>query len=160
MNSYDARWAVDDAVAAGWMLEVVVEGSREDVEAAIEDDDCATAVDAASKALFDLGHCWLMLDGYPREADETEMLSALAVRRPDILRELSELPPALSALRAEVEATLDIITAQVAELRGALPIQLPTFRTPKGMFPSIRIANEVGKIRDVLDMEEFLWITE
>lgn len=157
MRVHDAHWLATDAIAAAWGQALMVQSSIADVEAAIADDDLDTAVDAAWLCLFRIGFCLLLLDGYGGAASETEVLDALVADDHPILADLRSLRIAALSTEERVAQAGELIDRWDRALTEALPFQIPAIRTPRGFFPSVRMASQFEKLRSALGLPPFEW---
>lgn len=158
--SIDARWLADSGTSASWAYSLLVQPAVEDVDAAVEDGDWGVCIVASLLAIERMIFCELLLAGFRVRADEPAVIAAASNAR--------QLGPRLhqvTNLRRE-EPTLELAklaTSLVGDadniLRGMLPIDLPSMRTPEGFFPSVRTASSLERLRETqgLGPFEFEW---
>lgn len=149
----NAHWFATEAIDAAFLLGMVVEGGIEDVEGAIECADYVTAYESAIWALDYLALARHVLDCAPPRRNEPELVALIAAVDDDTADARTKFPAPTEMEASDAHALLASLRERQAELRASLPIELSEVRTPEGLFPGIRSAADVEKLRRKLGLD-------
>ena len=157
VRAYDAHWLATNATAAAWGQALTVQSGVADVEAALAAGDHETLLEATWLTLVRIGFCLLLLDGYTGTSSELDVLDALVAEDHPLVDDLHDHQVGNEVSEVQVDAALAVLRRWDTALTEALPFQIPAIRTPRGFFPSVRMASQFEKLRAALGLPPFEW---
>ena len=146
----EARHLAGLVTDAAMFFSMIVMASREDVQAAIDDGDAATAIECLDELRMGLRYCESLLRGEIVGVDY-DLLTAF-VERPEL-----PLPPPPQATLDEARALLAEAIELCDSFSDRLPFDFPLVRSPEGFFPAIRIMRELGRLRSDIGLDPYPW---
>lgn len=158
MNTYDALWLASRAAPAALVFINDVQSSLGDIDAAMAEGDWPTAVESSSAALRSVFLCRLVLNGLQGRCAEGELDLLICLDDGDVAQRLRALP--VSWISDETAAKTAALSAREAAsaLEAELPVKLPTIRTVKGYFPSVRIGADLEALRKSIGLPPIDWM--
>ncbi|MEV6236558.1 hypothetical protein [Lentzea sp. NPDC051838] len=158
MKSHDALWLASRAAPAALVFINDVQSSLGDIDAAIAEGDWPTAVESSSAALRSVFLCHLVLNGLQGRCAEGELDLLVCLDDGDVAQRLRALPVSYTAGEEDAQAAQRSAREAADELEAGLPVKLPTIRTVKGYFPSVRIGADLEALRKSIGLPPIDWM--
>lgn len=157
--AHDAQWLATRAAPAAWVFIYEVQSSITDIDAAYDDGDWLTCVEAAAETINAVLYCRLVLDGFVGGCSAEALSLHATVGQSRDAERMRALPPSSRATEEDARQAGESARQAARDLEGDLPIQLPVVRTPEGFFPSVRVACDVERLRETLGLPPIDWMS-
>lgn len=158
MKSYDALWLASRAAPAALVFINDVQSSLGDIDAAMAEGDWPTAVESSAAALRSVFLCQLVLNGLQGRCAEGELDLLICLDDGDVAQRLRALPVSYTGDETAAEAAALSAREAASALEAELPVTLPTIRTVKGYFPSVRIGADLEALRKSIGLPPIDWM--
>ncbi len=157
MTIYPTAWILSTGMDLAWHLADEVEAGVEDMDGALTSGDLATAFESARYTLNAVALAWQRVDGTPLSTVEPEFLAALGHARSRALATYASWPAVSELTEERMGELVAEVRGQVAELRAAVPFELPNLRSPDGLMPGLRAARLIDGLRARHGLPPFSW---
>jgi len=156
LRVYDARRLAAVGLDTAIVMSLAIEGGIEDVRGAVDDDDLPSAFESAVEVLSSLAMMRHLLDGGLRSFG-LRRLALLGATDDEVLAVIAALPPAIDATPEVVEELLARAQREAADIRAAMPFDIPALRKPDGLFKGLRVAKSLEALRARVGVPPFDW---
>lgn len=154
----DVMWLATSGAGAAWAFLNEVQGRRDDVEAAYAESDWGTTGEAVLELFRAIAHCEFVLDGRGGVYSDVELDLSIARGTSPACAALREFPEVTDVDQQTVEELRGAAHVCVEELAKKIPIEVPVFRSSEGFFPTLKIAEQVERLRKHVGLEPMDWL--